>query len=240
MACERWRVRIPQGPLVTDKIVLFSHGMGVLQDNRGLFTYLSERIHQRYPSIKCHFFDYNDIDIANKLVHVKPFSDQAKILQEHIDEIVQANTKAMLYIVCQSQGCLIPAICDVYRVHKVIGISPFFHTSKEEIISRYTKSRENVLNFEGITKRKRSDGTTTIIPANYWTERFNTNVEKLYNSLALETKLTLICALQDDIMDITNLSKIKNARIVNTDGDHDFSNQYRELAGKLVLEELEY
>jgi SNF2 family DNA or RNA helicase len=223
-----------------EKIVLFSHGMGLQKDNRGLFTYLSQRITQQYKNVTCILFDYNDVNEAEKTIFLKPFSEQAKLLQQQINKITSEHKKAMLYIVGQSQGCLIPALCDLTGVHKVVGTSPFFHTAMKDILARYSKSKENEINFNGITKRKRTDGTTTIMPAEYWQERFNTDPEALYNNMALKTKLTLICALKDEIMDSTNLTKIKYARIINTDGNHDFSGPFLKVVGDLIIEELSY
>lgn len=142
-----------------------------------------------------------------------------------------------IYIIGQSQGSLIPAFCDVSGIKHVIAISSFFHTSMDDVLRRYTK-KGNVVDFAGVSSRKRSDGTTTIIPPEYWTERFNTNVEELYNNLAQKTHLTMVNALQDEIMDFTNLKKIKYARIINTDGDHDFSDEYRKVLTGIILSEL--
>jgi len=78
----------------------------------------------------------------------------------------------------------------------------------------------------------------TVIPKVYWDERFKTNVEDLYNRLAQSTQLPIINALQNEIMKFTNLHKIKYARIIDTDGDHDFSGEFREILGDIIVREL--
>lgn len=217
-------------------LIIFSHGLGVLKDNRGLFTHLDNTLQPLgFDTI---MFDYNDIDKKNNEVTVKPFSEQAKLLQHRIDRAIKENSDREIIIIGQSQGSLIPTLCNVSGIKLVIAISPFFHTSKNDVLRRYTAKKENIVDFTGVSRRARSDGTTTIIPAAYWTERFKTNVEGLYNSLAQNTQLTIVNALQDEIMEFTNLKKIKYARIINTDGDHDFTHEYREILTEIIIREL--
>lgn len=218
------------------KVVIFSHGFGLRKDNRGLFTMLSKKLEKK--GIKTILFDYNKYDSKLKKLYVAPFSAQAKKLQEVIDKTVKKYSKSEIIIIGQSQGSFIPTLCDVDDVKKVIGISPFLYGKMEGVIRRYTKSPENVLNFSGESIRKRSDGSTTVIPASYWKERFNSKVEDLYNQLAEKTNLVLISPLQDEIMDITDLRKVKQASIVNLDGDHDFSDPYREKLIQIILRHL--
>ncbi len=217
------------------KLILFSHGMGVMKDNRGLFPYLKRRIEPLGFETK--MFDYNDINTETKEVYVKPFSKQAVILQDQIDRAKEEGYEEIV-IIGQSQGSLIPALCDVSGVKQVIGISPFFHTNIDDILRRYSAKEGNVINFAGETRRRRSDGTTTVMPKEYWEERFKTNVEDLYNSLAKATQLTLINALQDEIMQFTNLQRVKYARIINTDGDHDFSDEFLPILVVIIVREL--
>lgn len=207
------------------KVVIFSHGFGLRKDNRGLFTQIGTELEA--SGIKTVYFDYNRFDEKTKNLYTEPFSVQAKKLQEVIDETYKRYPNYEIIILGQSQGSFIPTLCDVKSISKVIGMSPFFHTEMKDIVRRYTKNKENTLNLTGNSTRKRSDGSTTIIPATYWKERFETDVVKLYNELAEKVDLVLISPLQDEIMDITDLRKIKQASIINLDGDHDFSSQYR-------------
>ena len=62
--------------------------------------------------------------------------------------------------------------------------------------------------------------------------------EEQYNKLARSTQLTLVNALQDEIMEFTNLKKVKYARTINTDGDHDFSNRFRSELITIIIREL--
>lgn len=201
------------------KIVIFSHGMGLRRDNRGLFTYLSEIINSKgYKTI---LFDYNEIDELNNRIYVRPFSQQAVLLQNQIDKINKEYENPIVTIIGQSQGSFIPTMCELKNVSKVIAISPFFYTKLEDIVSRY-KKEGNKFDIEGITRRIRSDGSTTIIKKEYWLERMNSNIELSYSRLAIKNKLFFICGLQDETTNIINVNNIEYAKVFKMQGDHDF------------------
>ncbi len=210
--------------------------MGLRKDNRGLFTEISHVLDN--SDVEMITFDYCDFNSETSELSVFPFSANAKRLQTQIDLVLARKPDANIIIIGQSQGCIIPTLCDLSHVSQVIAISPFFHTNIQETISRYKSNFKSEINLGDITKRIRSDGTTTIIPPEYWQERFETDVVNLYNEIALKTRLTLICPLQDEIMKYTELKEIKYARIINSDGDHDFSKQYRQEIIDIVKREL--
>jgi esterase/lipase len=222
----------------SETVIVFSHGFGVRKDSRGLFSFLSEMLEEKGFAVK--LFDYNKFDEKTKELFAIPFSSQAKLLQKEIDKLVRENKYNNIIILGHSQGSLIPALCNnLTKVVKVIAVSPLFETKFEDLEARYTKLSDNKLDFYNITRRRRSDGSVTVIPPEYWAERFETDVVYLYNKLAKQTELTLIYAINDEVMDFSNLRSIKNTRIINLDGNHDFSNQYRDDLYKTILWDLD-
>jgi hypothetical protein len=221
-----------------ETIILFSHGFGVMKDNRGLFSFLSATLETKGFATKT--FNYAELNEETHELFALPFSKQASVLQEQINDLAKDKRYKDIIIIGHSQGSFIPTLCtDLSKVSKVIGASPFFQTDAQDLEKRYTKLSGNELDFYHITKRRRTDGSITIIPPEYWAERFETDVVALYNKLAQETELTLIYARNDSVMDFNNLRDIKNTRIINIDGDHDFSNEYREALLKTILWDLE-
>jgi len=216
--------------------IIFSHGFGVRADNRGLFTELSEILSGL--GITTQMFDYNQYDETTKELHAIPFSQQAQLLQSQIAQARHAHPEARLVIIGQSQGSIIPALCDLSEIDTVIGVSPFFHTSMEAIMARYTKDPSNVLSLTETSRRKRSDGSTTVIPPEYWKERFGTDMIALYNDMAQRTHVTLIYPLQDELMTFEDFERIKGARIINLDGKHDFTKPHRQTLFQSILWEL--
>lgn len=217
-------------------IAIFSHGMGVRKDDRGLFPDIAHALEDR--GVTSVLFEYNIIDEEKKEIFVPSFTEQAKTLQKVLGETMLQSPGARIVIIAHSQGCVMPALCNLDGVSQVVGIAPFFHTNITEVLKRYEADPENVIDFSSISKRRRSDGSTTIIPPEYWSERFKTDMASLYNSLALKTQLTLIYGHEDEIMDFNDLRDIQYTRIINAQGDHNFSKGYRPKLIELILKEL--
>lgn len=214
--------------------ILFSHGFGIRKDNLGLFTYLSKNLNALgYKTVLFDYYEYKD---NTKEVFTTPFSEQAKALQKQINNIRDASEN--IVIVAQSQGSLIPTLCDVEGVLKVIGISPFFLTDRKAVEDRYNSRPGSTTDFNSISRRLHSDGKVTVIPPEYWTERFNTNQYDLYNKLGSKLPLTLIYGNKDGLAQSADLDKISNAKLVELEGDHDFTGEYKVDLYKTVLSEI--
>lgn len=218
-------------------VILFSHGFGIRKDNLGLFTFLSQKLESLgYKTVLFDYYEYNE---ETKEVFTIPFSKHAEILQKQLDKVKEENPGKDIKIIAQSQGCIIPTFCDVTGVSQILGISPFFLTDRDEVLARYSARQGSTTDFGSISIRKHSDGKVTVIPPEYWTERFNTDQYELYNSLALKTSLTLICGLEDELIKSADTSKLKNIKIINTSGDHDFTGEYKESLYNILLQEIE-
>lgn len=207
-------------------IVIFSHGFGIRSGTYGLFSQIIKEFDILWiQSILTEYCDYNE---STQEVTVKPFSEQVKILQKTIDNTVEKNPEANIILIWQSQGATIISLCNTSKIKKIIMISPFYHTNKEDIEISYNQRVWMLLDFDNISYRPRTDRTTTIITPQYRQERFNTDIVKLYNKKALENDLTIFYWLQDQAMKFEQYDKIKNIFLMNMDGDHDFSKQYRQ------------
>lgn len=207
-------------------IIIFSHGFGVRSGSYWLFTDLIKEFDVLW--IQSILTEYCDYDEAKNEVRVKPFSEQAKILQTTIDQTRQDNPNADIILIGQSQWSTIISLCDTSLIKKIIIIAPFFYTNKEDVITRYNLNPGTTIDLENLSYRKRTDGTITVIPSNHREERFNTNIIDLYNKKAIENDLYIFYWLQDQVMKFEQYGEIKNAFIMNLDGDHDFSKQYRQ------------
>lgn len=206
-------------------IVIFSHGMGVRKDARGLFTEISEFL-SKY-SMQSVLFDYCEINPNTNEVIVESFGEQAKILQKIIDKTNKDYPNCTIDIIAHSQGAVMTSLIEPTNISKIILLAPFFHTKAEDIVRRHNKNNSSSLDFSKTSKRKRSDGTITVIPPQYWAERFTTPIELLYNKLAAKVDLTIINASEDEIMNITNLTNIYNTSIINIKSNHDFTGEVR-------------
>ncbi len=208
------------------KIVIFSHWFGIRSGSYGLFTDLIKEFNNLWiESILTEYCDYHP---DTNEVRVKPFSEQAIILQNTIDHTARNNPDADIILIGQSQWSTIISLCDTSKIKRIIMISPFFHTEAKDIIDRYTKDPSNIFSMTDTSIRKRSDGTTTMIPPSYREERFEINVINFYNRKAIENEVYIFYGLQDQIISFDEYNKVKNIYLMNLDGDHDFSRQYRQ------------
>jgi hypothetical protein len=206
-------------------IVIFSHGFGVEKDSLGLFTDIAKMLSSH--NIESIMFDYNEINPETKEVFVKPFSEQTKILQSVIDKTCEKNPNSIIDIVAHSQGSIMVAQAKLQGIRKVISMSPFFHTDIHAVLERQKKFSASQIDFNGTSRRVRSDGTVSVVPSSYWQERFTTDIYTLYNDLALHVELTIIRAGEDKIMEGPDLLKIFNTYIISVHGDHDFKQENR-------------
>lgn len=204
-------------------IIIFSHGFGVKKDGRGLFTDIANAL----SNIKSSMFDYNDIDEENNLVIVKPFSEQVKIFEKKLKKVRTSNSNAIVDIVCHSQGAIAVALAKPVGVRKIVLIAPPATSSIDRMVKIFQSRPGTVIDMQGMSKLSRADGSMTIIPPEYWKEREDIDPIKLYKELSQLTKLVIINAKQDEILSTGSFTDVKDAEIVNIDGDHNFNGESR-------------
>lgn len=213
-------------------IIIFSHGFGVKKDARGLFSDIagifidSENV----------MFDYNVIDEEKNLITVKPFSEQAAILKNKINGIVEKNPGAVIDIICHSQGAIIAGLAKPEVVRKIILIAPPSSSDVDRMINTFKSRPGTVINFKGISRLARNDGSMTIILPEYWTERKEIKPLELYKNLSGMGELIIINANQDEVLDKTALSGLEKVKIINIDGNHNFSGEDRKKLLEIIEE----
>lgn len=202
-------------------IVVFSHGFGVRQDDRGLFIDIGSTL----GGARTVMFDYNEIDEENNVLKVRPFSEQVELLKKVVEEQKKNALDVVVDLVCHSQGCLVAALARLSGIRKTIFIAPPTDMDVERTLVRYRDNPKAEINLGGITKLPRTDGSTTIVPAEYWHEREKQDVPiDLYNKLAGTTELVVIKAKQDHALgDMSFDGLVKKVIIIELDGDHDFT-----------------
>ncbi len=220
-------------------VVIFSHGFGVRKDSGGFFTEIAAAI----LDAEVVFFDYNEFDETNNTLTVRPFSENIKTLQVVIEEQQKIYPNATIDIVCHSQGAIIASLLKPVGIRKMIFIAPPMSMDIERSLSRYRAVPCAEINFEGTSKVPRRDGTTMLIPKEYWDERsLIAPPLELYNAMARLTDLTVIAANQDTILELSVVGIDEGIHIVALDGGHEFTDDARyglieAVAGLLALEE---
>jgi hypothetical protein len=203
-------------------IIIFSHGFGVRKTDRGLFTAIASAL----PHAQSVMFDYNPINEESNTLTVKPFDEQALKLRKVINATRAEYPDAILDLVCHSQGCIVAGLVKPRGIRKVIMLTPPDDMREAAVIERLGTRNGIAIDVSVRTRLPRPDGSTTVIHPEYWQSLAGIAPVKLYNRLARFTKLRIINARQDEVLDTPNFEGIDPAiSAVTLDGNHNFDDQ---------------
>lgn len=206
------------------RIIIYSHGFGVRKDDRGLFTDIAASL----PDAEHIMFDYNLADDAANTLAVAPLTEQAEMLRHKVAEAQTANPNAIIDLVCHSQGCIVAAIANMPGIRKTIFTAPPPNADVEEKIKRWRVRYGTQFTTEGTSYLERKDGSTTIVPPEYWTSLHNLDVQHLYNTLAANTKLVVITATNDEVLgEVVFDTLVPNIKIIEMATGHNFEGDAR-------------
>ena len=208
--------------------ILFSHGFGVKADSNGMFTQIAEA----FPEHQFIMFDYNT-DLGGGDIKVASLNEQAKKLQQKIDE--QADG---LIIIAHSQGCVITGMVDLDTAKKVILLAPPVEMSPERLASKLLNRPGAVIDLDGTSKLPRTDGTTTFIGSDYIQSLTNVDPLSLYRKVANTVNTTIIRSLNDEVLGLTNVNTVANARHFDIEAGHNFTSEARRTLISLLKDEL--
>jgi len=217
-------------------IIIFSHGFGVRKDDRGLLSDIAKA----FPESISYLFDYFDVDEKNMTITIRTFSEQVDSLRNVVKKAKEDYPNSVIDIIAHSQGTLIPPLSKIEGIKHCILTAPVFDMSIERTLKRYGSKPDCEINLEGISKLYRLDGYVRYIPKEYWVERKALKLFDLYNEYSLHTELIIINANQDTILGNVDISQLSsNIKVLNIDGDHEFSGESRNNLIKVIKEELE-
>lgn len=211
--------------MITDKIILYSHGFGVKKDDRGLFTDIAGSL----DDFQHVLFNYNQIDVGNNTLTVTPLHEQANMLKTQYSTLRGKYPDATIDLVCHSQGCVVAGLAGLSGVRKTILLAPptRFLGSEEKL--KQMSEREGTVTEDGVVSYPRRDGSTTIIKQDYWQSRDKiSDPIALYNQLSQETKVTIIEALNDEVLGESDYSALSDkVQHIQQEANHDFTNESR-------------
>lgn len=210
------------------RTVICSHGFGVTADSRGMFPEIAQNI----TDIDFKMFDYNEVRPNGDTV-VASLDDQAKILQQQIDMSGQGSV-----LLCHSQGSIIAGLVDLSKVAKVILLAPPVNMSMQRVIAKMLGRPGSKINLDGVSKLPRTDGTTTYLPKEYLISADKYEPIGLYKTIASTTPTVIIRATEDEVIGLTDVSEVKDARHYDIAADHNFSGDSRAELIELLRKEL--
>lgn len=217
---------------MSKQVVIYSHGFGVRKDDRGLFLDIAAALPQ-YQHI---MFDYNNYDELTNTLTVSPLDKQAARLTEFMEVNMSRFAGAKFYLICHSQGCIVASLVkQPAGVLKTIFIAPPSSLLGAEAKLRQMSKRPGTTIANGVVSYLRRDGSTTLVGADYLTSRDGILPIELYNKLVKVTDLTIINALKDEILGVTDFSRLSpNIKVINVSANHDFTGEARDELTKLT------
>lgn len=222
--------------MIADKIVLYSHGFGVKKDDRGLFSDIASSLDDSRHVM----FDYNQINEQDNTLTVTPLHEQAEMLKAQYTILRDKYPNAIIDLVCHSQGCVVAGLADLKGVSKTILLAPptRFLGSEEKL--KQMSEREGTMIEDGVVSYLRRDGSATIIKQDYWQSRDKiSDPIALYNQLSLEAELTIIEALDDEVLGESDYSTLSDTVLhIQQNANHDFTNEARPILLKTIGEVL--
>lgn len=211
------------------KTIICSHGFAMRADSAGMFTDIAAAS----PEYTFDMFDYYDI-APNGDQTIRSLDDQATILQRHIDAAPDGD----IILLCHSQGSTVAGLVQLSRVSKVILLAPPIEFSRAGLINRLRHRKGAKLNPYGTSYIPRSNGTMMTIPVEYMDSIEAYDREALYQSIADSAQTTIMRALDDEMLGLTDLSSIKNSTRIDIRADHNFTGQGRTLLIEILREVL--
>jgi hypothetical protein len=209
---------------MTINIIIYSHGFGVMKDDRGLFTDVADML----PGFHHVMFDYNTFDETHNILTATPLDIQATILNEKTAKTRAQFPSSRISIIAHSQGCVVAAMAAPHDVDNTIFLAPptqFLGIKRHKLAER----PGTVIKPDGTIYYPRRDGSTTIIREDYWKSREGIDPISLYNALAKTTHLTIITATNDEVLSATDFSGlVDKIKIIELPADHDFTGGIRE------------
>ena len=201
-------------------MILFSHGFGVQKDDRGLFTDIAPHLSDEYR-----MFDYNSWDEQARKLRVTPIDVQVELLLGELSKLEEP-----VDLICHSQGCVIAALAQPQNIRSVIFLAPAATRTADELATLFSKNGASVYNRTGTSVLQRSDGSQTLVPPEYWDSLDNVgDTYTLYQRFSQITNLTIITAVEEEIVAQVDYSGIKNVTLGSITGaDHNFTGDSRQ------------
>lgn len=211
------------------KTVICSHGFAVRADSMGMFTDIATA----FPGYEFRMFDYYDIKPNGDQI-VRPLDEQAEILQQQID----AAPEGEVVVLCHSQGSTVAGLADMKRASKVILLAPPVDFDVDRLLARLARREGSRIDRQGESVIPRSDGTAMYIPASYLDSIDRDDRMKLYQNIA-DTKPTVtVRALQDEMLGVTPVDKIRKTTLYSIEADHNFRGESRQRLIDILHQEL--
>ncbi|MCW3005358.1 MAG: hypothetical protein JWQ20_4656 [Conexibacter sp.] len=195
--------------------IIFSHGFGVRADSKGLFTDLRAGLAPEYDG---RLLDLNIVDDEANTITVPVLPEQAKTLQSAIEG---AGTE--VDVIAHSQGCLVASLLPAgLKIRRIVLLAPPVKLESKLMETTYTDHPQTQTTPDGHLQIVRKNGDRIWMPPEYIAGIPEIDPVEWINRLATRYPVTLIRALDDELLDTLDDSGLRNVTVIRQRGDHDF------------------
>ena len=218
-----------------NRIIVYSHGFGVQKDDRGLFSDIAASL----PDFEHVMFEYNEVDSEKNQMTVSSIDKQAERLLNEINKVRTEKPDAEINLICHSQGCTVAALLMPHNIAKTIFTAPPMSVNVEGMLKFFGDRPGALVEVGGKSTIPRRDGSTTIIPNDYWKSLEGVDPPKLYNDFAKIISLTILNAQQDEVLSNSDASALNtDIDVITLPGDHNFTGEDRTKLKETILQAL--
>jgi hypothetical protein len=197
------------------------HGFGVKRDSRGLFTEIEKQYYRDYLVVRGEFSD-----VYKDYCKVLPITTQSLRLDRIIAYIRQNYEINKFVFIGHSQGCLVIAKAKLFNSQVILLAPPIYLPALRFTQTSGWKKSGSQLDIHGESTLIRSDGSAFKVYADYWSDFYKIDAERLYQRLNKNNELIIIFAGNDPVLGKEKAPiGIKHESIPLA--DHDFKNESR-------------
>jgi pimeloyl-ACP methyl ester carboxylesterase len=218
-------------------MVVFSHGFGVRNDARGMFTDIAQALPKDWGYA---LFDYDGFDETSRQQKVVGFAARVQRLQTVLEWVQAQDGVEKVSIVGHSIGALTIANLAPEHAASIVLIAPPLSLGSR-FAEQFTKRAD--ARHDGHTWFiPRADGTITVVDDEVLAELMNVDAEGELAKLALFRPYAIILAGVDEVIpdaDYTELITMPSVTMEGVDrANHDFDGTARAELVTLVLKQL--
>jgi pimeloyl-ACP methyl ester carboxylesterase len=197
-----------------------------------LFTDIARAL----PEAEHVMFDYNQVDEIRNELTVSSLAEQTSRLARIIAEIRNNYVDLDINLIGHSQGCIVAALLKPLEIRHTVLLAPPSELSSASILGYFGQIPGAQMDRHSLTKFPRREGSTTIVPPDYWPSVDGLDPVGLYNDLAKVTSLTIVDAQDDEVLLDKDFSAVDNsASMISLSANHDFTGDSRpQLLGELT------
>lgn len=202
--------------------IIFVHGLGVNKnEGKNLFVDIATQLENKFRIVR---FDLSGCGASEGKEEDSNLYKWSKDLYTII-KYVRSKYDGNVYIIAHSFGTFVTARLSPPNIQKTVFVAMANKDTSGASIKARIKSRNGIVNEQGISIYPRTTGEVQKIGPSFWRELTKFNPILAVNTFASKTKLTIIEPNQDEIVKKENREGYEKMvdKYIKLDGSHEFA-----------------